>query len=205
MRKRAKIYAGRYLVTEDGMVFCMHYKNREGYRLLKPHLGRHRCGGYYRVGINGRPEAVHRIVAECFCEKPIGVGKVEVNHKDGNKLNNHYANLEWVTHLDNVRHAYRTGLITGAQIVLNARHPHPTRRTISDELAAEVKELLWDGFAAYRIARMLGLSNAVVDWIRRGGTYKDIPWPSRSRRPRMGILEGKIAAKRYMEKRKEKS
>ena len=109
MRKRAKIYAGRYLVTEDGMVFCMHYKNREGYRLLKPHLGRHRCGGYYRVGINGRPEAVHRIVAECFCEKPTGVGKVEVNHKDGNKLNNHYTNLEWVTHLDNVRHAPPTG------------------------------------------------------------------------------------------------
>ena len=203
MRKRAKIYAGRYLVTEDGQVFCMRYKNRDEWRQLKPRIGHQRCGGYYLVTINGRVAFVHRLVAECFCEKP--PGKVEVNHKDGNKLNNHYSNLEWVTHLENVRHAYRTGLITGAQIVLNARHPHPTRRTISDELAAEVKELLWDGFAPYRIAKMLGLKFTVVDWIQRGGTYKDIPWPSRRRKPKMGILEGKIAARQYMEKRREKS
>ena len=106
MKTRAKIYSGRYLVTEDGQVFCMRYKNRDEWRQLKPRIGHQRCGGYYLVAINGRVAFVHRLVAECFCEKP--PGKVEVNHKDGNKLNNHYANLEWVTHLENVRHAYTT-------------------------------------------------------------------------------------------------
>ena len=202
MKIRTKIYSGRYLVTEDGRVFCMRYRNRDDWRLLKQRISKMKCGGYYHVSINGRGKPVHRLVAECFCKKPPGI--VEVNHKDGNKLNNHFENLEWVTHLENVQHAYRTGLITGAQIVLNARHPHPTRRTISNELAAEIKELLWDGFTPGRIAKMLGLKYTVVDWIRRGGTYKDIPWPSRKRKSRMGILEAKIAARQYLEKRKEK-
>ena len=203
MKKRAKFYGGRYLVTDDGLVFCMNFRGHSKWRVMKPYRReKDRCGGYCNVNINGRPVAVHRLVAECFCERP--PGNVEVNHKDGNKLNNHFSNLEWVTHLENVRHAYRTGLITGAQIVLNARHPHPTRRTISRETAREIKELLWDGFAAYRVAKMLGLKCAVVEWIRNGGTYKDVPWPERERKPRMGIREGKIAAAEYMKRRKEK-
>ena len=36
--------------------------------------------------------------------------KPEVNHKDGNKGNNNYTNLEWVTESENVKHAYETKL-----------------------------------------------------------------------------------------------
>lgn len=51
---------------------------------------------------------VHRIVAETFLPNPDG--KIAVNHKDGNKRNNHISNLEWVTNSENMKHAYRTGL-----------------------------------------------------------------------------------------------
>lgn len=51
---------------------------------------------------------VHRLVAFYFVP---GYKKgLQVNHKDGNKLNNYYHNLEWVTASQNTKHAYDIGL-----------------------------------------------------------------------------------------------
>lgn len=48
----------------------------------------------------------HRLVAELFVENPDPIHKTLVNHKDGNKLNNCYLNLEWVTPRENNLHYY---------------------------------------------------------------------------------------------------
>lgn len=53
---------------------------------------------------------VHRLVALAWLECPAGYEDMDVNHKDGNKQNNHYSNLEWVTHAKNMKHAIDTGL-----------------------------------------------------------------------------------------------
>lgn len=50
---------------------------------------------------------VHRIVAIHFIPNPVNLP--EVNHKDGNKLNNKFDNLEWVTKAENKRHANANG------------------------------------------------------------------------------------------------
>ena len=53
-----------------------------------------------------KPRTVHRIVLESFDYR----GGLQVNHKDGNKLNNNLLNLEWVTLKENIQHAQRMGL-----------------------------------------------------------------------------------------------
>lgn len=46
---------------------------------------------------------IHRMVAKAFLPNPHGLKSV--NHKDGNKLNNHVLNLEWLSLSDNNKHA----------------------------------------------------------------------------------------------------
>ena len=65
--------------------------------------------GYYRVDLCGKLYSNHVLVALAFIGIPPS-SLHEVNHKDGNKLNNHFSNLEWVTKSENIRHADRTGL-----------------------------------------------------------------------------------------------
>ncbi len=61
-------------------------------------------------GIKGKNKyiRVHRLVAEYFL--PPIKNKPHVNHKDGNKLNNHIGNLEWCTASENMLHSYDKGL-----------------------------------------------------------------------------------------------
>jgi len=60
--------------------------------------------------VNGKRHSVriHRLVAETFIPNP--ESKPEINHKDGNKQNNHINNLEWTFRKENWDHAMKTGL-----------------------------------------------------------------------------------------------
>ena len=64
---------------------------------------------------------LHRLLAIRFVKNRTGitdVGQLQVNHIDGNKLNNDVSNLEWVTQADNIRHAYKTGLQTHNNVTI---------------------------------------------------------------------------------------
>ena len=58
--------------------------------------------GYYVVRGNGNLLKVHRLVAEVFI--PNFENKPQVNHIDGNSLNNNLSNLEWVSNMENQHH-----------------------------------------------------------------------------------------------------
>ena len=53
--------------------------------------------------------SIHRLVAQAFIPNPYNLPYI--NHIDGNKSNNDISNLEWCTHLENMRHAFDTGLV----------------------------------------------------------------------------------------------
>ena len=103
-------YEGFYSVSNFGVV--RNEKKRQGTwknRILKAHKD---STGYfflrlYRDGI-GKNFGIHRIVANAFIgEKPMGF---EINHKDGDKENNYFFNLEYTTRRENILHGYRLGL-----------------------------------------------------------------------------------------------
>ena len=64
--------------------------------------------GYLRVYIYNKTYALHRLIALAFIENL--ENKEQVNHIDGNKLNNSVENLEWVTNGENQIHKFKIGL-----------------------------------------------------------------------------------------------
>jgi hypothetical protein len=88
-----------YIVSSHGRL--MNNKN-------KMFLGNTGEQGYVRVSVNEKLYRMHILVAQAFHENPNN--KPHVNHKDGNRSNNHVDNLEWCTHSENMQHAYDTGL-----------------------------------------------------------------------------------------------
>lgn len=59
-----------------------------------------------------RAICIHRLVCWAWIDNNDFINKRVVNHKDGNKNNSFYRNLEWCTYKHNNEHAFRTGLRT---------------------------------------------------------------------------------------------
>lgn len=81
------------------------FSENRGKQRLKKESSR---GKYKSCFINGKSRYLHRLVAMAWV--PNKGNKPHVNHKDGNKNNNHCSNLEWVTNSENMAHAIECGL-----------------------------------------------------------------------------------------------
>lgn len=92
-------YEGIYQVSNLGRVRSLdrkvhHWKG--GFSLIKGRIltpNKQNTKGYYRVKLDNKYRAVHRLVAMAFIPNPDNLP--QVNHKDENKLNNNVNNLEW--------------------------------------------------------------------------------------------------------------
>lgn len=97
-------FEGHYVVSNLGNVKSL----KSGGMILKSHVNK----GYEYVHLCKNSKhynaKVHRLVAKAYI--PSHENACEVNHKDGNKLNNRVENLEWVTPSENMKHARMLGL-----------------------------------------------------------------------------------------------
>lgn len=86
------------------------YINKEGYVFVRLNKNCKRTG-----------LLLHRIVAKAFIPNP--ENKPQVNHIDGNKLNNNVDNLEWVTASENQKHSWNNNLMSNnTYIKFNNNH-----------------------------------------------------------------------------------
>jgi hypothetical protein len=109
---------------------------------------------------------VHRMVALAFLGEP--VGKMDVNHKDGNKKNNSLSNLEWCTRSENQIHAFSTGVRTdiGERKYNSVLSESKVRifRHLYDNKIADEKEM----------AKMFGVNQATLSDAVKRRTWRHI-------------------------------
>lgn len=156
-----------YKISSEGRV-----KSKITNKILKTTINEH---GYEVVGLRVKPKkrvtkSVHRLVAKAFVENPDPENYKEINHKDGNKLNNNMFNLEWTDRSGNMIHALKNGL----KIPLKGeKHPgHKQKHT--DEKIHEVCKLMEQGRSNKEIHKITGVNKNTINEIRMGKGWTHI-------------------------------
>ena len=152
--KSIKGYEGLYMVSNLGRVKSLCGFNGHEYvkrkKILNPY--KQKAGkNYYRSVVKLSKDGsrkdfkVHRLVADAFIPNP--ELKSNINHIDGNPLNNRVDNLEWCTQKENIIHAIDTDLSVRVIDTID-------RETIVD--------FLNNGHTYDEIASLLGIAKGTV-------------------------------------------
>lgn len=140
------LFDGKYEVTDGGDVF-----SNVGTR--KKMIGKVTKSGYHMIvfNVDGKKlyRTVHRLVAVAFIPNPQNLP--EVNHINGDKLNNSVYNLEWCNSSYNQIHARDNGL---------------QNYKINMEIANKIREIYKEGkYSHSEIGEMFGIKKTQVGYI----------------------------------------
>jgi len=154
----------KYSASEDGKIYS--HGLRSGW--LKPLVDRNGYHRYRIIDSNGNKKSVyaHQLIASTFLPNPDN--KKFVNHKDHNKSNNALSNLEWCTHLENIRHDWKMGTRrklkgteTGSAIV-------------DDNIVLKIRHLYKNGARQTQLAEFFGISQPTISQIVLRKTWRHI-------------------------------
>lgn len=148
----------KYLLTEDGKIY-----SQASQKFLSTHLDK---DGYEKVRLvcdddKRHTFSVHRLMMENFSPREDMIN-LQVNHKDGNKLNNHISNLEWCTCEENIHHAIKNNL----RAEQFGEH-NPASKLTEKEVKEIIQLLLSKKYSGAEIDRMYGLCKDYSNSIKR--------------------------------------
>lgn len=150
-----------YRVSNFGRVYSL-YKNK----ILSPTIAQ---TGYLQFCLckdhNKKTFCVHRLVAITFIDNPLN--KLEVNHRDGHKLNNYVDNLEWATRVENAQHSWNMGLQKPQQ----GENRYNAKLVNVDVVYIRENP---DSLNTYELAELFNMSQSSISEIQRGIKYKNV-------------------------------
>ena len=165
------IYQGetfeRFEVSTDGQI-----RNANTRKIYKTFVNKN---GYEQVcvSLGGRDKKkvfrIHRAIAETFIPNP--ENKPEINHEDGNKLNNNISNLTWVTGLENMDHASKNGLLKP----LRGTDNYFAKLTEEDVLYIRAHYMPYDSvYGARALGRKFGVNKNTIRDIANNKSYVNV-------------------------------
>jgi hypothetical protein len=152
-----------YAVDDQGNIFSLPKKTRKGIRILKSIVGKN---GYPMLDLckDGQIKRflVHRLIAQTLLPNPNN--KEQVNHINGNKLDNRLENLEWNTRSENQKHAIKIGL-------RSAKGEKNSQCKITEQEVLYIRNSEEKGSI---LAKKLNISQTTISQIRNGKTWTHI-------------------------------
>jgi len=159
--KPVKGYEGHYEISDHGRVKSLKRniilktrKNRDGYRIVN-------------LSENGKQDTflVHRLMGISFIPNLNNLRCI--NHLDGIKENNVLDNIEWVTHSENLLHAYKIGLR------LPTSGENNGMSTLTNKEVLEIRDLKGK-YNQTEIGDLYGISQPAVSGILSKNTWASI-------------------------------
>lgn len=153
----------KYVIKSNGEIYSL-YKNITMNQVLQERIG------YYRIQLKADDGTkntilVHRLVALAFIPNP--ENKPEVNHIDGNKLNNDVSNLEWTTKHENMKHAH----------LLKLRDNNGTgnpRNLLTEKEVLDIYDKLLDGARVSDLATSYNVSRPTISDIKSKRNWQEL-------------------------------
>ena len=152
-----KIIPNSYYLTSTGRIFSTVFNKLNE---LSPSFT---TDGYKMISLINSDGSrttyrINRLVCLYFNGVPESP-KYEVDHIDGIKTNNHYSNLRWVTHKQNMEYAIQNNLF---------------KRDLTEKDIIAIKRLIVEEVPLVEIARQFGVNPSTITQIKTGKIYTDI-------------------------------
>ena len=150
-------YEGFYQISNLGNVKSLERVIDKGNGILQHRKERimnkrESVDGYYvaKLNVNKKSKsiAIHILVARHFIDNPNNYP--EVNHKDCNRANPRYDNLEWISHIDNIRYSSNKGHYKSSKEGLKNG-----RCTYTKEQVIKIRELYKIGYSIMDIIKQI--------------------------------------------------